>query len=308
MRKPISIFLVTSLLVAPLLGGACAPLTDLGGSDGDGGGDRQTSDGGNNFGDGGVGNTSTTANSSFLIYVMSEALELYSFNPTTNQFVDIAKTNCQGVPHSIAIDHNGNAYALSYADIQGSTDTWLEQLDLATGVCTSVSYAPNQQGFSIFGMAFSTNGGGTNETLYLQGAGNLGGTSGLATLDTTTFKLTVLPNTATPIYGGQLTGTADGRLFSLFYPVTDLGPVSFGQIDKTNGNPISQSVQSEIATSDFSVAYWGGDFYFFTSTGYTSPQVSTVTRYSATDGTFTNVATLGNAILLAAGVSTAAPQ
>jgi hypothetical protein len=312
MHKPISAFLITSLFVAPMLAGACAPLEDLGGSLGDGGtrGDAMATDGGVLDGDGSFGSTSTTSGSTSLIYVMSAALELYSFNPTTNQFVDIGPSDCTGTPHSIAIDRNGQAYVLTYAfsgDFSPPTSVFY-RMDLGTGHCRLTNNVSGEQGFVVFGMAFSANSSGPNETLFLQGAGDFQSVSGLATLDTSTFQLTVMPNAAKPILGGQLTGTGDGHLFGLFYASSDQSPPYFGEIDKTNGNPISPSAQSEINTSDFSVAYWGGDFYFFTSQGYTSPQQSTVLRYSATDGTSTNVATLQNAIILAAGVSTLAPQ
>jgi hypothetical protein len=314
MRKSISAFLVTSLFVAPMLAGACAPLEDLGGG-GDGGtrGDAMTADGGDNSNNGNSegGPAYTTGGSTdatSLIYVMSAQNELYSFNPTTNQFVDIAPTNCKDVPHAIAIDHNGNAYLATYA-ASGDNGTVedLQHLDLSTGNCTDLSYGA-QHGFFVFGMAFSTNGSGSAETLYLQGAADFGSTSGLATLDTNTFELTVLPNAAKPIMGGQLTGTRDGRLFGLFHTTDDSTAPYFGEIDKTNGNPMSSLQQSQITPEDFEVAYWGGGFYFFTSQGYTSPQETIVMRYDATAQTSTKVATLENAIILAAGVSTAAPQ
>jgi hypothetical protein len=313
MLKPISAFLLTSLFVAPMLAGACAPMEDLGGSLGDGGtrSDANSNSNSNTNGEAGpvttIGSASDTTS---LIYVMSEAMELYSFNPTTNQFVDIAASDCTGTPHSIAIDRSGNAYLLTYAFSGnfGPPTSIFYKMNLSTGHCQLTNNVSGEQGFVVFGMAFSANGSGSDETLYLQGAGDFQSVSGLATLDTNTFQLTVMPNSAKPILGGQLTGTGDGRLFGLFYTTTDQGPPYFGQIDKTNGNPISSIQQAEINTSDFSVAQWGGNFYFFMSDGYTSPQLSTVLRYSTTDGTVTNVATLQNAIILAAGVSTAAPQ
>jgi hypothetical protein len=56
--------------------------------------------------------------------------------------------------------------------------------------------------------------------------------------------------------------------------------------------------------SAYAFAFWGGDFYFFTSMGGGS---STVTRYHPDDDSLKVVATLDRTIV-GAGVSTCAPE
>jgi len=57
------------------------------------------------------------------------------------------------------------------------------------------------------------------------------------------------------------------------------------------------------ASSALAFAYWGGDFYIFTSPG--GP--TTVTRYRPSDGTVVEIATL-NETVVGAGVSTCNPH
>lgn len=58
------------------------------------------------------------------------------------------------------------------------------------------------------------------------------------------------------------------------------------------------------SSSSLAFAFWGGDFYVFTSEG---DGITDVARYRPSDGTVTGVTTLG-ATVVGAGVSTCAPQ
>jgi hypothetical protein len=245
------------------------------------------------------------------IYLISLSRELYSYNPVDGVFRDIGTVNCPtSLPDafSMAVDRQGTAYVLFY---DGQTDpTKIAQGDLfrvstANASCKAIpEYTPNQAGFSAFGTGFATNGGGPSETLYVQGGGNFGSSTGLASIDTTTFKLTFLGNNSPPIAEGELTGTGDGRLFG-FFSFDGLN-FNLGEIDKTNGQLLSQTPVggSVSATGGFSVAFWGGDFYFFTAPGGNT----VATRYRPTDQSYVVVASLPGATIVGAGVSTCAPQ
>ncbi len=106
------------------------------------------------------------------------------------------------------------------------------------------------------------------------------------------------------IQGGELTGTGDGRLFA-FYFYSPIGqPYYLGEIDKSTGSVIAPTLLTGVPIGGgFAVAFWGGDFYFFTAPGGTTQ----VTRYRPADGSYASVAALAGAIVVGVGVSTCAP-
>ncbi|MEO7110737.1 MAG: hypothetical protein ABI183_09890 [Polyangiaceae bacterium] len=245
------------------------------------------------------------------IYLISEARELYSYNPVDGIFRDIGTVNCPTTftqAFSMAVDRQGTAYVLFYGQPDPSQPAQgdLFRVSTANASCKAIpEYAPNQAGFNVFGTGFATNGGGPSESLYVQGAGDFQSATGLATIDTTTFNVTFLGNNNPAILGGELTGTGDGRLFG-FFELDQSGTFNLGELDKTNGQLLSQTpVGGGIVTgTGFSVAFWGGDFFFFTV-----PDGNTVaTRYRPSDQSYANVASLAGVTIVGAGVSTCAPQ
>ena len=247
--------------------------------------------------------------SATFIYLISEARELYSYDPTGGVFRDIGTVSCPtnySEAFSMAVDRKGTAYVLFWDGNQTANGD-LFRVSTATAACKAIpEYVPNQQGFNVYGTGFATNGGGPSESLYVQGAGDFGSSTGLASIDTTTFELTFLGNNNPGIYGGELTGTGDGRLFGFFFFASDKTAPYLGEIDKTNGSLLSQTALTGVTSGTaFSVAFWGGDFYFFT----VPDQVDTVaTRYRPSDQSYVDVATLPGATIVGAGVSTCAPQ
>jgi hypothetical protein len=246
------------------------------------------------------------------IYLISYTEELYSYDPAAGIFRDIGTVDCPTFydnAFSMAVDRKGTAYVLLYN--QAGTDPaqgGLYKVSTKTAKCESIpSYVSGQQNFQVYGTGFATNGGGPSETFYVQGAGDFGSGTGLATIDTDTFDLTLLGNSTPPIFGGELTGTGDGRLFGFFFYESDQTSFLLGELDKTNGQLLSQTPVTGIPMNNggFSVAFWGGDFYFFT----VPDGMSTIaTRYRTSDQSYLDVATLSNARIVGAGVSTCAPQ
>jgi hypothetical protein len=246
------------------------------------------------------------------IYLISESRELYSYDVAGGIFRDIGTVNCPTSytqAFSMAVDRQGTAYVLFWDGDNLNAQGNLFRVSTATAACKAIpEYVAGQQGFEVYGNGFATNGGGPSESLYVQGGG-FGSNSGLATIDTTTFQLTFLGNNSPPIGEGELTGTGDGRLFGFFAFASDTSTFYLGELDKTNGQLLSQTqltgVPNGTNNGGFSFAYWGGDFYFFT---VPDMQNTTATRYRPSDQTYVNVATLNNATIVGAGVSTCAPQ
>ena len=106
-----------------------------------------------------------------------------------------------------------------------------------------------------------------------------------------------------PVPGPELSGTADGRLFGFFTrPVTGSDIVEF---DRATGGVIADSPLTIGSPDDaFAFAFWGGDFWVFTSPG--GP--STVTRFRPGDAHRGETCATLPATIVGAGVSTCAPQ
>lgn len=233
-----------------------------------------------------------------LVYLFTAQNELYSFYPPTvayKKIGNIACPNVMGNPYSMGVDRTGVAYALF--------DTGqLFKLSTANAACSSTTYTPNQLGWTTFGMGYaSTPDGG--EALYVTEANFNTPSKGLGTIDTKSFKLQFISGYSASLPRCELTGTGDGRLFAFCLNQGMPGGV-LAQIDPSNANVIGAD---KLAVGDpsngFAFAFWGGDFWLFTSTTSTT----TVTKYDpGTKGL--NVAAMLNGTVVGAGVSTCAPQ
>ena len=231
-----------------------------------------------------------------LVYVISSDYRLYSFYPPTATFVPIGQIACPSgaTPYSMAVDRKGKAYVVF-------TDGRLFQVSTSTAACVATAFVPGQSGFRTFGMGFVSNTGGPEETLFVaEGDGTSATSSGIAAIDTTTFKLGFIGGMSPPQSRVELTGTGDGRLFG--YSPNNSGSKII-QIDKTSGNVVGVDPVAAGGSNDaFAFAFWGGDFWIFTG-----PSTTGVYRYRATDKTTTFV-TNAPALIVGAGVSTCAPQ
>ena len=154
------------------------------------------------------------------------------------------------------------------------------------------------------GYAADTNDAG--ESLFVAHIDFDGGSrssKGLGAIDTRAFRLGVIGPFNPIIPGAELTGTGDGRLFAFYTGPQPTGS-HIAEIDKTSGRILSQDTLRVGTTQDaFAFAYWGGEFWIFTS----AAGPSTVTRYDLATKTETTVASAPNTIV-GAGVSTCAPS
>jgi hypothetical protein len=237
------------------------------------------------------------------IYLIGRDNELLRFDPSSLTATTIGTISCPDdtVPYSMAVDRLGIAYVVF-------EDGQLFRVSTATASCAATAFQVGQGGFStVFGMGFSSDTADPGETLFI--AGNI--SMQLATLDPTTFTVTPVGTFSTAIGAAELTGTGTGELYA-FGLVVDGGmtaAVNLAQIDKSTAQVITNTSVSVASGSaqifDWAFAYWGGDFYFFTSSDGATTIVS---RYQP-GGTLALpvVATLGSPIV-GAGVSTCAPH
>ncbi len=239
-----------------------------------------------------------------LVYVITEQYELFSFFPPDGSFKKIGNIACPApsgtTPVSMAVDRKGVAYIVF-------NDGNLYRVSTATAACIGTSFQTGQSGFGTFGMGYATNAGGPAETLYIAGDGQGSNATGLARIDTTTFKLTPVGGFVPAINRAELTGTGGGQLFA-FYTKDASGVGSWiGQIDKSNANVIGETFLPTVNQGGgWAFAFWGGDFYTFTAPNGAGTS-SVVQRYRPADGTTTQVGTLPTTIV-GAGVSTCAPE
>jgi hypothetical protein len=251
-----------------------------------------------------------------LIYLVTSRSSLYSFYPPTAQFARIGALSCPTPPpsgsgwqpFSMAVDRQGTAYVL-FSD--GGAGGQLFRVSTATAACASLPYVGGQDGFDTFGMGFVGNTDGGAETLYV--ALNTEQTDAapkLAVLDVANFQLSMV-ETITPadIASAELTGTGDGRLFAFY----ELGASSaIAQLDPSTGRALGNDDLTALpqmlpsGTSGWAFAFWGNDFYLFT-TDPAGTGGSIITRFDPADGSQTMVATLPE-LIVGAGVSTCAPQ
>jgi hypothetical protein len=237
-----------------------------------------------------------------LIYLITEQFNLYSFYPPTLEFREIGAINCPAMdptttPFSMAVDRKGIA-RIVYND--GS----LYRVSTATAACQPTLFVTDQSGFHTFGMGYSADMGGPSETLYIAGDSVMNGTTGLARIDDN-YIVHPIAQFHPPVSLAELTGTGSGDLYAFYASAMGAADSFIGQIDKQTGAVIGETMLPGVAQgSAWAFAFWGGDFYMFTSQDNST---STVTRYRPSDKSIAPITTLGNAIV-GAGVSTCAPQ
>jgi hypothetical protein len=149
-------------------------------------------------------------------------------------------------------------------------------------------------------MGFAIDDDGEGETLHVAEI-NFGGPSlGLATIDTKTFDINYIgPFSQNPGNAIELTSSDDGNLYGYFLNSSGFGGVVV-EIDKETAQIMSSvDLPAGGQGSALAFAYWGGDFFIFTSEG----GATTVTRYQPSNGSVQVVATLDRTVV-GAGVTT----
>lgn len=298
--------LAPSLTLLALLSACSAndatPGSGFGGGTGTGGGAQGGFGGfGATGGSGGGLNTEAgppSCDTGQFIYLMTSDRQLLRFDPPALTFSVIGLLDCPATfsPYSMAVDRSGTAWV--HGQLGG-----LARVDTTNAHCTTTSFAPNQQGFSNFGMGFATDALGSNaETLYVSGVA-AGGVARLGRIDLAALALVPI-GTYDSLSGrrAELTGTGDARLFGAF----EGSPYVVAEIERASAHIASetpaQGVTSPAGGSNFAFAFWGGDFWLFVGPG----SGTTVHRHRPSDGTTLQTVTTPHTVV-GAGVSTCAP-
>lgn len=230
------------------------------------------------------------------IYLVTSETDLFRYRPDTGEFKLVGNLGCTGdaSPFSMGVSRTGSGYVL-YNDGQ------LYKVSMADASCEATNWVSGQLGFNAFGMGYAIDDDMMGETLHVAEISFDKPSMGLATIDTNEFTLDYIgPFSDNPGFAIELTSSDDGNLYGYFLNSDGPGGVVV-QIDKDTAE-IVDSVDLPIGGggSALAFAYWGGDFYIFTSDG---DSITTVTRYTPADGGVTTVATLDRTVV-GAGVTT----
>ncbi len=205
----------------------------------------------------------------------------------------------------MAVDRQGTAYVVFF-------DGSLFKVSTADASCQATTFQTGQGGFPTrFGMGFTANTFDPGETLFVAGFDTMFPI--LATINTTTFVTSQIGPVSMPIGEAELTGSGNGDLYSfgiVLDPTTQMvTSLHLSQLAKTNADVIGDAFvtlsSGTAQITDWAFAYWGGDFYFFTSASQPTTIVSKYTPGGQTDlGVY---ATIPSPVV-GAGVSTCAPH
>jgi len=240
------------------------------------------------------------------IFLVTESKMLLRFEPETLSLIPIGVLNCNAqwgeTPYSMSVDRNSYAWVL-----YGDGTLW--KVDTEDASCQATAFQPNQQGFEIFGMGFSTDGADTKEeTLFMAGGGLFDMMFGDATLGSMkTENLAV--STVAPFAAGdglpELTGNRSGELWG-FFP--KMSPPRIAQINKANAGLMQAVLLPSNMFNDvqaWAFAYWGGEFYIFFKSSMAS--ASGIWRVTPGSGQVTTEVSNTGYVITGAGVSTCAP-
>lgn len=251
------------------------------------------------------GSADNCSDAARLIYVLSDANELYGFQPLERQFTKIGTLGCQTSmqPNSMAIDRDAVAW-VNYVGTDGFADNEgaLYKVSTSDASCEAAPTVTLPFGWYRVGMGFATDGVDTDdETLFVTSI-SPGGSLGRIDMQTSAL----VPVGA---FGGQfndqnaeLTGTGDARLYGFFTST----PVAVAEIDRASGAALSSTSLPDVEVpSAWAFSFWGGDFYLYTAQLAGSSRVN---RYRPSDGSVDTayMQSLGF-VIVGAGVSTCAP-
>ncbi len=240
------------------------------------------------------------------VYLVTAESDFYRYDPGKGTFFHVGKLACptSGSPFSMGVSRTGTAYVVyrPQAFPGANPPGPLFAVSTADASCEATGYVPGQQGFNLFGMGFAIDDDGMGETLYVAASGDVGVPSlGLGSIDLASLELSYVgPFSQNPGFRIELTSSDDGKLYGYFLDPTGNGGFVV-RIDKATAQILeSTPIVAGNNNSAFAFAYWGGDFYVFTSP-LGGP--TTVTRYRPADGTTKVVASLAKTVV-GAGVST----
>ena len=229
-----------------------------------------------------------------LFYVLDESGVLSSFDPDTLAFTPIGQLACatSAAVFDMAIDQHAAAW-VEY----GSGE--LFKVDTSNASCSATGFAPDQEGISVFGMAFLFDPSAGTDTLYIAGGDDSAAPSELATISFP--SLTVHPVGEFPLGFAELAGTGDGQLWAFVPQFESLsGVATLAQINPATGAALQAWTYPQIqAEGAWTMKFFGGSFWIFIGSSLYSVSRDTAALTLALDGTGPGI--------VGAGVSTCAP-
>lgn len=235
------------------------------------------------------------------IYLVTSSFGMYAFKPASQELEYRGQLNCptNASPFSMAVNRFGTAYVIY-------NDGTLWQADVTDASCAPTDYLPAQSGFLTFGMGYALDDGEMSETLYVSDIDYEDDTTkGLGRIDTESFELDVVGPLQNPL-GFRIELTGVGTDLFAFIIDEAAGGGHLAQVDKAMGgivDPVAVPIGTDIGSWHF--AFWGGEFYFFTSQG--GDPTTTVRRYDPDTTALVTVGTVPESVV-GAGASTCAPR
>ena len=243
------------------------------------------------------------------IYVLSDIGTIWRFDPQSEEFTYITEIECGGMNQtfSMGVSRKGRAW-VQYVN----GDLYTVDLKDPGSACKDPGFVNDDPLFPNFGMAFVANSvSDACDKLYAHsgiGAGLEGPNVGaLGVIDPQTIELSEIAKIDSA--WGELTGTGDGRLFA-FEGSDETFLVEY---DKATAQVLGSWPLPGLANpSAFAFAFWGGDFYLFTTEPEDLVNGSHVLHldFDGSDGdpmALTQIVAEAPLRIVGAGVSTCAP-
>ncbi len=235
------------------------------------------------------------------VYVVTDTREFLKFDPPTGTFTLVGSLDCPNSsfmdPFSMAIDRQANAWVL-----YNSGD--LYKVSTLDASCEATSFVADQNGFSEFGMGFTSDQpGSTTETLFVSELVD----GGSARLGSIAFPSLALSPVGSAISAGsaELTGNGLAELWG-FFPQSS--PPVVARIDKATAALLAHyTIPASVFSGDvtaWAFAFWGGSFYIFVAVGGSN---SIVARLDPVTSEWKTVTADAGYAIVGAGVSSCAP-
>jgi hypothetical protein len=266
--------------------------------------------------DGSCGGNECTATGTELVYVVDDAYNLLSFDPSKlgpggEPFALIGQLDCpagvplglpigEATPFSMSVDRNGTAWVL-----YNSGEIF--HVSTANASCQPTTWTVGSGGFQLFGMGFVSDQPGSDaETLYIAGGDAMDLTGGnLGTINRINLQVATVGPLPVAEQSPELTGTGDAKLYGYFPGMTTTFVANLDKTDSTRGQSWDTTTL-EGGASAWAFAHWGGRFYIFATSGIFTP-VNAVYELDPVTGNTTTVIANSAYRVVGAGVSTCAP-
>ena len=249
------------------------------------------------------------------IYLLAHAegldTVLFRFAPRTTAFERIGPVDCGTMggalgeqPSSFAVARDGTAWVL----LQRGGEPALHRLDLTDGSCDPTELPLGSSAGAHF-MAFASDvPDGEAETLFASSAnGDWFGRIALGAAPTSTDLGELGTNRGSRV---MITGTAAAELWAISQPTVDPSDDTavLTSIDRATGAALAArefEAPLFVHSGVSAFAFWGGDFYLFTS-GSGRPG-TVVSRFRPSDGSYEEVAAHDALAPIGVAVSTCVP-